>query len=185
MADAEQNPEETPKTPAEDQSPSKPSALDVLDRIEAEKAADAAGPEREKALESELAKADEPEPEKADEPDGEPKAEPEDSKEAQVARLKKNIVRCEEIKQEVHKHEKVIEELNRERTLLVRDIKHDRELTRPPLHELNRAQAEITRAERANRYEALETLRQLGLQPGASAVTRKPNNPHPPKFRVT
>ncbi len=184
MVDAEQNPEETPETPAEDQSPSKPSVLDVLDRIEAEKASDAAGPEPEKAVEAALAKADEPEAEKADESEDEPKLDP-DSKEGRLERLKKNLARCEEIKKVVDVHQKAIEELNSERVLLIRDIKHDREATRPPLHELNRQQAEITKAERASRYEALETMRQLGLQPGANAVTRKPANPHPPKFRVT
>ncbi len=180
MADAEQSPEETLS-----EDTAAPSALEVLDRIEAEKEADASGPEPEKAVEAALVKADEPEPKKSeDESESEAKPDPE-SREARVARMQKNLARCEEIKQAVRSHEKAIEELNSERSLLVRDIKHDRELTRPPLHELNKAQAEITKAERAARYDALETMRQLGLQPGASAVTRKPGNPHPPKFKVT
>lgn len=195
MVDAEQNLEETPRTPTEDQSPSKPSALEVLDRIEAEKAADAAGPKPGKAVEAVPAKTGEPQPEKVDElkaekadesedkSDDEPKLDP-DSKEARVARLKKNLARCDELKAEVNTHKKAIEELNRERSRLTRDIKHDREFTRPPLHELNRQQAQITKDERAARYEALEAMRQLGLQPGANAVTRKPGNPHPPKFKV-
>ncbi len=183
MADAELNPEETPETPAEDQAaPSEstpegpPSALEVLDRIEAEKA-EAAGVE--KPAEAEAAKPAEAEAAKPAEAEAvKPEPDPKSAKERDIELLKTAIARCEEIKQEVRVHDKAIKELNDEYVKLVRDIKHARERTRPPLHELNKAQAKITADERAQRLDDAETLRRLG------AAQVKPRT-YPPKFKAS
>ncbi len=192
MADAELNPEDFPEVPAKDQAVLAPSALDVLERIEAEKAAEVAGPgdagtavadalqpESEKVAEAEetvkvvnVVDASQPEPEKTD-----PKAEKAAELEGKRALVRKAQARCEEIDAEVKVLEKSIKELNVERIKLLQLIKHNREVIRPSLHELNKEQAKITAAERDRRYAALDLVDRLGPH------LQSPRN-YPPKFRL-
>ncbi len=193
MADAELNPEEFPEVPAGDQTAAVPSALDVLERIEAERAAETAGsggagtavadtlqPESEKAAEAgetvkvvNVVDASQPEPEKVD-----PKAKKAAELEGKRALVKRAQARCEEIDAEVKALEKSIKELNEERTKLLQLIKHNREVIRPSLHELNKEQAKITAAERDRRYAALDLVERLGPH------LQSPRS-YPPKFKIT
>ncbi len=183
MVDAEQNPEETQTTP---------SALEVLDRIEAEKAAQVAGAEKPtEAAESkdtvvnivnvvdasQPAEAEAAKPAEAEAAKPDPEPEPKSAKERDIELLKAAVARCDEIKQEVRVHDKAIRELNDEYVKLVRDIKHARERTRLPLHVLNKEQAKITANERAQRFADADTLRRLG------AMRAQPRA-YPPKFKI-
>ncbi len=177
MVDAEQNPEET-QTP--------PSALEVLDRIEAEKA-EVAGVE--KPAEAEPEKAAEAKEttvkvvnvvdasEAAKPAEAEPKTDTRSEREQAADRMKVANVRLDTIKREIGAHEKAIKELNTERSKMMRDMKHDRELTRPPLHELNKEQARITAEEQNQRLEDSETLRRLG-------AVRTKSRSYPPRFKA-
>ncbi len=181
MADAELNPEEFPEVPAEDHAAPAPSALEVLERIEAEKAAEAAGPGDAGAAVAAVADALQPEPEKVDDPEPEKVVDPRAKKAAELegkrTLVKKAKARCDEIDAEIKALEKSIEELNKERVKLLQLIKHNREVTRPSLHELNKEQSVITAAERDRRYVALDVMERLGSH------LQRPRN-YPPKFKI-
>lgn len=171
MVDAEQNPEET-QTP--------PSALEVLDRIEAEKAEDAGVEKPEKAAEAKettVKVVNVVDASEAKSPEAEPKADTRSEREQAADRMKVANVRLDTIKREIGAHEKAIKELNTERSKMMRDMKHDRELTRPPLHELNKEQARITAEEQNQRLEDSETLRRLG-------AVRTKSRSYPPRFKA-
>ncbi len=172
MADAEQNPEET-QTP--------PSALEVLDRIEAEKA-EAAGVEKpaeaKEATVEVVNIVNVADASEAKGPEAEPEVDTRNEREKAADRVKVANVRLDAIKEEIAVHEKAVKELNTERSKVMRDVKHDRELTRPPLHELNKEQARITAEERAQRQADADTLRRLGAM-------RKQPRTYPPKFKTS
>ncbi len=175
--------------PSESASGAPPSALEVLDRIEAEKAAQVAGAEKPaEAVESKdttvevvnivnVVDASQPAGDAKADPEENAEAEPKSEKEIQVEVMKKALARCAEITQEIAVHERAIKVLKDESSKLVRDIKHAQEFVRPPLHELNRQQREITAAERNQRFADLAVLERLG------AVRQKPRS-YPPKFKT-